>query len=85
MSFGLHISVSQQLAILIFFLLALAFIFNLFSNRVGLKKVVEQVVNTQSSGGAMLSEVVSGYESRGGAYQNGDGAYQERFGTLALV
>lgn len=34
-------------------------------NRVGLKKVVEQVVNTQSSGGAMLSEVVSGYESRG--------------------
>ena len=50
--------------------------FNLFSNRVGLKKVVEQVVNTQSSGGAMLSEVVSGYESRGGAYYNGDGAYQ---------
>ena len=42
---------------------------NLFSNRVGLKKVVEQVVNTQSQGGAMLSEVVSGYESRGGAYQ----------------
>ncbi|XP_053381001.1 70 kDa neurofilament protein-like isoform X4 [Mercenaria mercenaria] len=34
-------------------------------NRVGLKKVVEQVVNTQSSGGEMLSEVVSGYESRG--------------------
>lgn len=34
-------------------------------NRVGLKKVVEQVVNTQSHGGEMLSEVVSGFESRG--------------------
>lgn len=34
--------------------------------RVGLKKVVEQVVNTQSHGGEMLSEVVSGFESRGG-------------------
>ena len=56
--------------------------FNLFSNRVGLKKVVEQVVNTQSSGGAMLSEVVSGYESRGGAYHNGDGAYQRSLGHL---
>lgn len=32
-------------------------------NRVGLKTVVEQVVNTQSTGGEMLSEVVSGYES----------------------
>lgn len=34
-------------------------------NRIGLKKVVEQVVNTQSSGGEMLSEVVRGYESKG--------------------
>lgn len=62
--------------IFIFILLAWGFMFDLFSNRVGLKKVVEQVVNTQSSGGAMLSEVVSGYESRGGAYLNGGGAYR---------
>ena len=53
------------------FCVGMGFMFNLFSNRVGLKKVVEQVVNTQSQGGAMLSEVVSGYESRGGAYQAG--------------
>ena len=48
------------------------FIIHSFSNRVGLKKVVEQVVNTQSQGGAMLSEMVSGYESRGGAYRQSD-------------
>lgn len=49
-----------------FVVISTSFLFN--AHRVGLRGFVEQTTSSQTRGGAHLSEMIQGYEQKGGAY-----------------
>lgn len=56
----------HRVAVLYVVVISTSFLFN--AHRVGLRNFVEQTTTSQTRGGAHLSEMIQGYEQKGGAY-----------------